>query len=157
MKLFGKKNKEINIYAPVNGEVVGLDKVDDEVFSQKMMGDGFAIIPFDGEFVSPIDGKLVSVFQTKHAYGIQHSTGVELLIHIGLDTVTLDGEGFELHVTQDQKIKTGEKLVNVDLAFVKPKVPSITTPIIFTNQEGKEIKIIKTGKVAKGELIAQLV
>lgn len=157
MGLFSKKSKEINIYAPVDGEVVGLDKVEDEVFSEKMMGDGLAIIPNNGEFVSPIDGQLVSVFPTKHAYGIQDKSGVEILLHIGLDTVTLDGKGFELFVEQGQKIKTGEALVNVDLKYVKPKVPSITTPIIFTNQANKKIKIVKTGKVKKGDLIVQLV
>ncbi|WP_026389641.1 PTS sugar transporter subunit IIA [[Acholeplasma] multilocale] len=157
MGLFGKKNKTIEIYAPVDGKLVGLDKVEDEVFSEKMMGDGFAFVPAaNGEFVAPIEGELVTVFPTKHAYGIKHKSGVEVLIHIGLDTVTLNGEGFEAFVEQGGKVKVGDKLVNVDIKTIKTKVPSTTTPLIFTDQAGKEIEIVKTGKVAKGDLVAIL-
>ncbi|AVN59487.1 PTS sugar transporter subunit IIA [Mesoplasma florum] len=154
MGLFSKKNKLVEIYAPVDGEVVGLDKVEDEVFSGKMMGDGLAIVPANGDFVSPMAGELASVFPTKHAYGFREKSGVEVLVHIGLDTVNLDGEGFESFVKQGDKVSQGDPMVKVDLKFVKPKVPSITTPIIVTNPNGKEITIVKMGKVKKGELTA---
>ncbi|ATZ18909.1 PTS system, glucose-specific IIA component [Williamsoniiplasma somnilux] len=156
MGLFSKKNKQIEIFAPVDGKIIGLDKIEDEVFKEKMMGDGFAFDPANGEFVSPIDGELVSVFPTKHAYGIKHKSDVELLIHIGLDTVTLEGEGFNCVVSQGQKVKVGDKLVDVDLKLIAKKVPSIKTPLVFTNTAGKTIEIVKKGAVKKGDLVAIL-
>lgn len=153
---FFKKKKQIEIFAPVNGKLVNLDKVEDEVFSQKMLGDGFAFIPSDGNFVSPIDGKLITVYPTGHAYGIEHESGLSLLIHIGMDTVKLKGEGFNVKVEQDQMVKTGDILVESDLKFIKANAPSITTPLVFMTEtmEGKTIEILKTGKVSKGDLIA---
>lgn len=156
--IFGKKNKatEVQIFAPVDGKLIGLDKVEDEVFKEKMMGDGFAFEPTNGEFVAPIDGELATAFPTKHAYGIKHKSGVEVLLHIGLDTVALNGEGFTSHVKQGQEIKVGTKLVDVDLKAVKAKVPSMATPLVFTNQQGLTIEIVKKGAVKKGDLVAVL-
>ncbi|MDQ0567900.1 PTS sugar transporter subunit IIA [Mycoplasma yeatsii] len=150
------KKKNIEILAPCDGEIVSLDKVEDDVFREKMMGDGFAIIPSSNDFFAPIAGKLMTVFPTKHAYGIQTKQGVELLIHIGLDTVTLKGAGFDSVVEQDQMIKANEKLVTVDLKKIAKKVPSITTPIVFTNPMEKSIEIVKFGKVKQGEVVAIL-
>ncbi|PPE05748.1 PTS sugar transporter subunit IIA [Williamsoniiplasma lucivorax] len=154
MWIFKKKTKEVQIFAPVNGKVIGLDLVEDDVFKEKMMGDGFAIDPTDGEFVAPMEGELVTAFPTKHAYGIKHKTGIELLLHIGLDTVTLNGQGFTSYVEQGQNVRVGDKLVDVDLKKIKTKVPSIKTPIVFTNDMGKTINLVKTGAVKKGDLIA---
>ncbi|KNG79518.1 PTS sugar transporter subunit IIA [Mycoplasma sp. HU2014] len=150
------KKKNIEILAPCDGEIVRLDKVEDDVFREKMMGDGFAIIPSSKDFFAPISGKLVTVFPTKHAYGIQTKQGVEILIHIGLDTVSLNGAGFDSVVEQDQMIKANEKLVTVDLKKIAKKVPSITTPIVFTNPMEKSIEIVKFGKVKQGEVVAIL-
>ncbi|WP_044893963.1 glucose-specific PTS transporter subunit IIBC [Bacillus alveayuensis] len=140
------------IAAPLSGEVLPLSEVPDQVFSQKMMGDGFAIMPTDGTVVSPVDGKIVNVFPTKHAIGIEATNGREILIHFGIDTVKLNGEGFEALVTQGDEVKKGQELLKVDLEHVKNNAPSIITPIIFTNLQPNEyVKIEKQGKVSKSE------
>ncbi|WP_338990407.1 PTS glucose transporter subunit IIA [Spiroplasma endosymbiont of Seladonia tumulorum] len=149
MGLFSKKPKELEIIAPVDGEVIALDKVENEVFSQKMLGKGLAI--------KPIAGKLITVFPTGHAYGIKSNNGVEMLLHIGMDTVSLNGKGFDIQVKQDNNVKQGDLLCNVDLAVLKAKnVPSLDTPIVFTPEtmSGKTINIVKTGNVKQGEIIA---
>lgn len=155
MGLFGK-NKGLEVFAPVDGEVIDLTLVEDEVFSEGMLGDGFAFVPENGEFFAPIDGKLVTVFPSGHAYGIKNKNGIEVLLHIGLDTVSLDGEGFDIKVKQDGSVKVGDRLVTVDIETVSKKVPSMKTPLIFTtdSMEGRTIEIIKKGKVSKGELVA---
>ncbi|PPA71195.1 PTS sugar transporter subunit IIA [Jeotgalibacillus proteolyticus] len=135
-KLFGKKEEtpsEISVYAPLNGKLLTLDEVPDPVFSQKMMGDGIAIEPVDGKVVSPVDGEIVQVFPTKHAIGIKAKNGAELLIHIGLETVSMQGEGFETHVAEGSKVNVGDALVTFDLELVKEKAKSIITPVIITN------------------------
>ncbi|WP_338970205.1 PTS glucose transporter subunit IIA [Spiroplasma endosymbiont of Labia minor] len=155
MGLFGKP-KEVEIFAPCDGQVIDLEQVEDEVFSEKMLGDGFAFDPDNGNFVSPMDGKLITVFPSGHAYGIKHKSGVECLLHIGLDTVSLNGEGFDIKVSQNEIVKHGDKLVNIDFKTVKSKVPSMKTPLIFTEDAlgGKKINIVKKGPVKQGELVA---
>lgn len=154
---FGKnKNKDLEIFAPVDGILISLDQVEDDVFKDKMMGDGFAFEPTNGTFVAPMEGELITVFPSKHAYGIRNKNGVEVLLHIGLDTVNLNGDGFTSYVAQDQPVKVGDKLVEVDIEKVKKSVPSIKTPLVFTNQSGKEIQILKNGAVKKGDLVAIL-
>jgi N-acetylglucosamine PTS system EIICBA or EIICB component len=120
---------------PVEGDLVSLEQVPDEVFSQKMMGDGFAINPSGNILVSPVNGTVSSVFPTKHAIGITSDEGTEILIHIGVDTVKLNGEGFTTYVNNGDTIKVGQRLVEVDFERLKSKVPSILTPVIFTNAE----------------------
>ncbi|KIL47982.1 PTS sugar transporter subunit IIA [Jeotgalibacillus campisalis] len=135
-KLFGKKEEapsEISVYAPINGKLLTLDEVPDPVFSQKMMGDGIAIEPTDGKVVSPIDGEVVQVFPTKHAIGLKAKNGAEILIHIGLETVSMEGKGFETHVSEGSEVKVGDPLVTFDLALVGEKAKSIITPVILTN------------------------
>ncbi|RAK23155.1 PTS system D-glucose-specific IIA component (Glc family) /PTS system D-glucose-specific IIB component (Glc family) /PTS system D-glucose-specific IIC component (Glc family) [Anoxybacillus vitaminiphilus] len=140
------------IAAPLSGEVLPLSEVPDQVFSQKMMGDGFAIMPTEGIVVSPVDGKIVNVFPTKHAIGIESANGREILIHFGIDTVKLNGEGFEALVAQGDEVKKGQELLKVDLEYVKNHAPSIITPVIFTNLQPNEyVKIEKQGKVSKSE------
>ncbi|WP_019392952.1 glucose-specific PTS transporter subunit IIBC [Priestia filamentosa] len=140
------------IVSPITGEVVPLSEVPDQVFSQKLMGDGFAIIPEKGTIVAPVDGKVVNLFPTKHALGIESVGGREVLIHVGIDTVNLKGEGFEALVSQGDDVKKGDPLLKVDLEFVKENAPSIITPIIFTNlQEGEKVMINKEGHVDSGE------
>jgi glucose-specific phosphotransferase system IIBC component len=140
------------IAAPLTGEVLPLSEVPDQVFSQKMMGDGFAIMPTEGTVVSPVDGKIVNVFPTKHAIGLQSKTGREVLIHFGIDTVKLSGKGFEALVAQGDEVKKGQPLLKVDLDYVKNHAPSVITPIIFTNlQAGESVSVEKTGTVTKGE------
>ncbi|OZU89146.1 PTS trehalose transporter subunit IIBC [Virgibacillus indicus] len=121
------------IYSPLSGRVLPLEDVPDPTFSQKMMGDGLAIEPADGKVVSPVNGEIVQIFPTKHAIGIQSGSGVEILIHIGLETVSLDGEGFEAHVKQGDTVKVGNPLVTFNLDFIKEKASSHISPIVITN------------------------
>jgi PTS system glucose-specific IIA component len=133
--LFGKKESVVQIMAPLNGKIVDITHVPDPVFSQKMMGDGVAIEPVDGLVVSPIEGEVVSIFPTKHAIGLKTKSGLELLIHIGLETVNLNGEGFETFVTVGDKIKPGDKLISFNLDIIREKAASTITPIIITNTD----------------------
>jgi len=138
---------------PIEGEIIPITEVPDQVFSGKMMGDGFAIIPSEGTVVSPVDGEIVNVFPTKHAIGILSKGGKEILIHIGIDTVKLNGEGFEVLVAQGDKVTKGQQLVKVDLHFIRENAPSTITPVVFTNlSEGQEVVIEKSGKQGKGEV-----
>ncbi|MFS0675023.1 PTS system trehalose-specific EIIBC component [Ornithinibacillus sp. 179-J 7C1 HS] len=136
---FTPVNKEQLIYAPLSGRIVPLEKVPDPTFSEKMMGDGIAIEPTEGKVVAPFDGEVMQVFPTKHAIGILSNLGVEVLIHIGLETVGLNGEGFETHVKAGDKIKAGDVLVTVDLDFISKNAKSIITPVIVTNGEQFEM------------------
>jgi PTS system glucose-specific IIA component len=153
-----KKGEELEILAPVDGTMVALEKVPDDVFAQKMMGDGFAIDPSGNDFVAPMAGELVTVFDTGHAYGIRNKDGIELLMHVGLDTVNLKGEGFDIKVKQGDKVEAGDPLVTVDLKAIKDKVPSLVTPLVFTSdslaKNGKSFEVVATGKVKKGDVIA---
>ncbi|QST00539.1 PTS transporter subunit EIIC [Pontibacillus sp. ALD_SL1] len=143
---------EFSFVSPLKGEIMPISDVPDDVFSGKMMGDGFAILPSDGEIVSPINGKVLNVFPTKHALGLQAEDGTEVLIHFGIDTVTLKGEGFEAFVSEGDEIKQGQTLLKVDIASVQEKVPSIVTPIVFTNLgEGQAVKINAEGTVSQGQ------
>lgn len=133
---FFKKAKQkdaLTIVAPVNGEVIPLEEVPDPVFGEKMMGEGIAMLPTDGTFVSPVNGEIVQVAPTKHAIGILAEDGSEILIHIGLETVALKGEGFTVAVKTGDKVKTGQLLVDVDLEHLRTHADHIITPIVITN------------------------
>lgn len=131
-----KKNKNTSeIYSPVTGTSVGLDKVPDEVFSAKILGDGAAVIPEDGTVVSPVDGTVTNVPDTHHAYYIRSDDGLEILIHIGIDTVGLKGEGFENFVKSGQSVKTGDILVKADLGFIRQKGLNPVVPVVITNMD----------------------
>ncbi|MDX8044513.1 PTS glucose transporter subunit IIA [Gracilibacillus sp. S3-1-1] len=134
-KLFKKKETNTDLVTPLTGKVVPLAQVPDEVFSQKMMGDGIAIEPTDKQVVSPIDGEVVDVFKTKHAISFRTDGGAEILIHMGLETVQLDGKGFEIHVTNGQKVKKGDALATFDLDVIKAEGYQTITPIILLNGE----------------------
>lgn len=121
------------IFAPLNGKITALENVPDPTFSKKMMGDGLAIEPTDGKVVSPVDGEVVVTFPTKHAIGLKSKTGIEILIHIGLETVQMDGEGFDIHVKQGDNVKVGDLLITFDLQLIKKKAASHITPVIITN------------------------
>ncbi|MFY4776027.1 PTS sugar transporter subunit IIA [Metabacillus sp. RGM 3146] len=135
-KLFGKKEEKVmeeTVFSPLTGKLVSLEEVPDPVFSQKMMGDGMALEPSDGLVVSPVEGEIIQLFHTKHAIGIRSKTGMEILIHIGLETVGMNGEGFEAHVKEGDKVKPGDRLLTCDLALIKKKAASIISPIVITN------------------------
>ncbi|RBP41538.1 PTS sugar transporter subunit IIA [Garciella nitratireducens] len=154
--LFNKKIKiqKETIFSPLDGEVLPLENVPDPVFSQKMMGEGVAIIPKSGKVVSPVNGKIISIFPTKHAIGIRSEKGLELLIHIGLETVDLNGEPFELLAKEHKIVKIGEPLLNVDLQLLENCNKEIITPLIITNKEIiKEIEYPNYGEIHFGEVI----
>ncbi|WP_404456225.1 glucose-specific PTS transporter subunit IIBC [Oceanobacillus kapialis] len=145
-------NTDEVIHAPLQGELVSITEVPDEVFSAKMMGDGFAIIPTDGTVVSPVDGKVINVFPTKHAIGLQSEGNREILIHVGLDTVHLEGKGFKILIEQGENVKAGQPLLKADLDYIEQNAKSIITPIVFTNlQEGENLTIQKQGNVETNE------
>lgn len=130
---------------PMTGDLLPLTEVPDEAFSAGLMGPGFGIRPIDGAVYAPFDGQVVMVFPTKHAIGLKSDTGIEVLIHVGLDTVKLNGEGFDLFVTDGQKIKRGDALLKADLVQIEDQVPSVITPVVFTSLMGQEITLEKTG------------
>lgn len=139
--LFGKKEEkvsEVSIVAFSKGKAVNLTEVPDPVFAQKMMGDGFAIIPTEGKVVSPVAGEVIQVFPTKHAVGLKTASGIEVLIHIGLETVHMQGEGFEAHVQAGDMVSVGDVLVTFDLALVEEKAKSTVIPCIVTNMDAVE-------------------
>ncbi|NLY62969.1 MAG: PTS glucose transporter subunit IIA [Erysipelothrix sp.] len=127
------------IYSPIKGKVVALETVNDPVFSEKMMGEGIAIIPEDSLVLSPVSGTVTSVFPTKHAFGLESEDGLELLIHIGLDTVKLNGEYFDAKVSQGDKVTVGDVLVSVDFSKVLEAGYDIVTPLIIIDHKGLDI------------------
>ena len=127
--------KTITIASPLTGQLIDLKEVNDVTFASGLMGKGAAIIPTIGEVVAPEDGEVVSLFRTKHAIGFQTKSGAEILIHIGVDTVKLDGQHFEAHVESGQKVKKGDRLVSFDIEAIKQAGFEVTTPIIITNSD----------------------
>lgn len=158
-KLFGKSSEPVveHITSPINGRVLDITEVPDPVFSQKMMGEGIAIEPAEGQVVSPVDGEIVQVFPTKHAVGIKTKSGLEILIHIGLETVTLNGEGFESFVQAGDKVVRGDKLIAFDLNIIKAKAASTITPMIITNTDevvgNLEKNTTDTGRAGETEVL----
>ncbi|NDP53250.1 PTS transporter subunit EIIC [Staphylococcus aureus] len=141
------------VHAPLTGEVTPLSEVPDQVFSEKMMGDGIAIKPSQGEVRAPFNGKVQMIFPTKHAIGLVSDSGLELLIHIGLDTVKLNGEGFTLHVEEGQEVKQGDILINFDLDYIRNHAKSDITPIIVTqgNITNLDFKQGEHGNISFGD------
>ena len=126
-------NNKISIKSPIKGEAIPLSKVDDITFADEIMGKGIAIIPTSNEVVSPINGTVSMVFNTNHAIGLKSDDGVEILIHIGLDTVKLEGEHFNVFVKNGDRINVGDKLAEFDKDAIKEKGYDISTPIVITN------------------------
>ena len=139
--------------APMSGKLISLTEVPDAVFAQKIMGDGFAIEPADGEIVSPVNGTVTSFMpDTRHAVGITSDDGLEVLVHIGIDTVKLGGEGFAAFVEQDAVVKQGQLLLRVDLELIRSKVPSLISPVVFTNlPEGRMVSVESGKQIRQGE------
>ena len=156
--IFKKKEKTIvTIYSPINGKVIELKEVPDEAFAQKMVGDGCAIEPDKGSICSPIDGQLMNIFPTNHAIIFETIDGLEMIIHFGIDTVKLDGKGFQ-KLREPGPIKIGDEIIKYDLDDIKDGVPSTRSPIIINNMEKVEkIEVLSLGKVIKiGEPIMKI-
>lgn len=142
MALFNFKKKEKEVFkSPMEGTIMKIDSVPDQVFSQRLMGDGFAIELKDGNVIAPISGEITVAFPTGHAYGIKSSNGVEVLIHLGIDTVELNGKGFNMFVEVGSIVKQGDVLVNVDLNYIRDQGKSLISPVIFVS--GEKIKLLK--------------
>ena len=156
--IFKKKEKTIvTIYSPMNGKVIELKEVPDEAFAQKMVGDGCAIEPDKGIICSPIDGQLMNIFPTNHAIIFETIDGLEMIVHFGIDTVKLDGKGFQ-KLREPGPIKIGDEIVKYNLDDIKDGVPSTRSPIIINNMEKVEkIEVLSLGKVIKiGEPIMKV-
>lgn len=147
---FFKKNYEI--IAPVSGKVIDLSEVPDEIFSQKIAGDGAAIDMTGNIIMAPADGELTLVFKTCHAFALTLDNGVEILVHIGIDTVELKGEGFKLLVQEGNRIKKGEPIIKIDKEFIESKGYSLITPVLITNPDiVKDINCIVGRNVEAGK------
>lgn len=146
-------SRSVTIVAPCDGEVIPLSEVPDQVFSGGMMGDGVGFIPRQSEIVAPFHGKVKALFPTKHAIGIESTDGVELLIHIGIDTVKLNGEGFESFIKVGDEVAEGQLLMKVDLEYLQQHAPSIVTPMIVTNLGERQIEVEDVKEVEKGQRV----
>ena len=151
------KKRKLEIYAPVNGEIIPLDQVPDPVFSQKMMGEGVAIIPTGGTFHAPVEGTVVLISDTKHAIGLRTNDGTEILIHIGLETVSLQGKGFTVLVGENDKVSLGQPLIEADLDYIREHATSIVTPIIITNSSEKDVQCVHAKEGIMGETLLMTV
>lgn len=148
---FLSKNKEINLYAPVTGKVMKLNSVSDEVFASGMMGEGLAFELTDGKVCAPCDGEITMIFPTMHAFGMKVKKGAEILIHIGLDTVELNGVGFKQNAKVGDFVKMGEPIITVDLDMIKGKGYDLSTPMILTNHKEFNITEYQNDSVIAGK------
>lgn len=139
MGLFGLGKKKITetIYTPVNGKLQTLENVNDPVFAQKLMGDGFGVVPTQGNIYSPVEGIITSVFKTKHALGLKTSNGLEVMVHMGLDTVELEGKPFEILVEEGDKVKVQTPIAKMDLEQVRLAKKDTVILTIITNTADK--------------------
>jgi PTS system D-glucosamine-specific IIC component len=150
----GKVAKTIQISSPITGVAADLSTAPDEAFAGKMMGDGAVVTPQDAVVYAPEDGEVAFVFDTKHAIGFLTDTGVSLLLHMGIDTVKLDGKGFEVYVQNGQKVKKGEPLMKLDLDYIGKNAPSLVSPVLCTElEDNQKIRLLKEGKIKAGEAL----
>lgn len=156
---FFKKKKEeenyIEIYSPLNGRVIDLSEIPDEAFAQKMIGDGCGIEPAEGSVHAIADAE-IDIFDTNHAVSFDLECGLEMIVHFGIDTVKLDGKGFE-RIAEPGDVKKGEELVKYDLEFMKENAKSTRTPVIISNMDDvEELKIVASGDVKVGDLLMKV-
>ena len=145
------------VYSVADGQVIELEQVKDPVFSQKMMGDGFAVEPSNGNIVSPVSGTVSSIFPTKHALGLVTADGLEVLVHIGLDTVSLEGKPFDVKVSEGQAVAAGDLLVKADLGAIQAAGRETTTVVVFTNGDAiKSVTLEQTGTLAANTAVAKV-
>ncbi len=153
-KLFQNK-KELEIYSPITGKVLSITDTPDETFADKLIGNGVAIEPEEGLVVSPINGTIATIFRTNHAIGLETEDGTALLIHIGINTVELNGEGFERVASEGDKVKVGDPIMKFDIDFIKSKGLSTITPVVITDEiPDSAIKANVGNQVSAGKEIA---
>lgn len=149
--MFGFLKRKIReVYAPVDGQAVALESVNDEVFSQKLVGDGVAINPMSNAFSAPIDGVVSKIFSTNHAYSIKSEKDLEVMVHIGLETVALDGQGFTRMVDEGERVKAGDVIIEADLSYIRGQGKDVITPVIIMEESDvkeidKKLNIVKAG------------
>jgi PTS system glucose-specific IIA component len=144
------KRKVREVMSPVDGQIVALESVNDEVFSQKLVGDGVAVIPMSNRFKAPIDGVVSKIFSTNHAYSIKSPKDLEVMVHIGLETVSLEGKGFTRMVNEGDEVKAGDVIIEADLTYIREHAKDIITPIIILEESDvkeidKKLTIVKAG------------
>jgi len=156
--MFGlfKPKKQI-IFSPIDGDVVDLESVPDEVFSAKLAGDGLAILPRSNTFVAPVSGVLTKIFSTNHAFSIQTKSGLEVLVHIGLDTVELNGEGFKRLAEEGDTVTAGKPIICADIEFIKSKGKSILTPIVLNHEKNITIVTKNIHTMREGEILIEII
>lgn len=151
----GKENKtvEVEIFAPLSGDIVNIEDVPDVVFSEKIVGDGIAIRPNGNKMVAPVDGVIGKIFETNHAFSMESADGIELFVHFGIDTVELKGEGFTRIAEEGQQVKRGDTIIEFDLELLESKAKSVLTPVVISNMD--EISHIekKSGEVVAGDSV----
>ncbi|WP_372712737.1 PTS glucose transporter subunit IIA [Ilyobacter sp.] len=155
-----KKNRKnceyIKVYSPINGKVMSLEEVPDEAFSKKMIGDGCAIDPSEGSVFAPVEGE-VDIFDTNHAVTFEMENGLEMIVHLGIDTVDLDGMGFERIGEPGTIVRIGDELVKYDLDFIRKNAKSAISPIIITSMDEVEsIDVVAIGEIKAGDLLMKL-
>ncbi|EIT84723.1 PTS system glucose subfamily transporter subunit IIA [Fictibacillus macauensis ZFHKF-1] len=161
-KLFQRSSNNVPseevITSPITGKVMAIEEVPDPVFSQKMLGDGVAILPAEGNVYAPIDGEVIQVFPTKHGIGLRGRQGIELLIHVGLDTVMMKGEGFNAHVEEGERVSAGQLLLSCNLSLIEERAKSTITTLTITNGEkvGLMDKYLNHQAVANETVILRL-
>jgi PTS system glucose-specific IIA component len=150
------KRKKQEILSPVDGQVVDIDMVPDEVFSQKMVGDGVALKPVDGTFCAPIDGVVSKIFSTNHAFSVKNEKDLEVMVHIGLETVALAGKGFERLSNEGDRVSAGDPVIKADLAYIAEHAKDTITPVIIS-EESDVKKVEKKLRIAKqGDTIMEV-
>ena len=150
------KKKVVEFKAPVIGTAIDITQVPDEVFAQKIVGDGLAFEPADGVLYSPVDGEVIQVFPTKHAIGIRTPEGLEVLIHIGIDTVNMKGEGFESFIAANQTIHVGDKMMTFDRDLIRKKAKSTMIPLLITNMDRVRSIACEYGKVETSNAVMRV-
>ncbi len=146
---------EIKILSPLNGKAIPIEEVPDDVFAEKIMGDGVAIMPTDGAIYSPVDGTVATVAETLHAYGFETEDGVEMLVHFGLETVALEGKGFTSHVQEGDSVKVGQLVAEVDMDFLKEQGINTVTPVVICDGADDETLRFTYGEVKAGDMLVK--
>jgi PTS system glucose-specific IIA component len=145
------KKKVVRLFAPIDGYIIKLEETPDEAFSQKIVGDGVAIDPTGSVLVAPCNGEIGKIFRTNHAFSLRTEEGAELFVHFGMNTLELEGQGFERIAKEGQKVVVGDPIMKVDLALLKEKAQSVITPVVISNMEDWEIVEYGKGAVKAGE------
>ena len=152
-----KKNEAVEVKAFFQGTAFPLEQVKDPLFADKVMGDGVAIEPQDGTLYAPVSGTVATIFDTKHATGYKLDNGADVLMHIGMDTVELEGKGFDLDISVGDKVQAGQLIGKVDLSYIKSQGKEVTTPVLLTTMDEYKIEFVKTeGSVNVGDVLYKI-